>query len=270
MRSAVFCARQLPFTFAVGLPTMTNTNMKPSPIGSPPGAFALALDALHECGARTVLDCPAGEGVFSQRLLQESFAVTAADILPDNFRCEDMSCDFADLNDTLSYPDASFDAVVCLNGLQRIWARSRAIEELTRVLKPGGTLVISFPNVSDIRRRLLFLLTGSVTWSVIGPPHAFVPGATNPASCFRYVMTPADVLAAVSSCGLECQSVHATHYAKGSLAAIPLALLPAMLRWCSPRRIGRVYDREQFALGYANSLAGLLGAFLVVVAKKAV
>ncbi|MDY0171046.1 MAG: class I SAM-dependent methyltransferase [Thermoguttaceae bacterium] len=215
-----------------------------------------------------MLDCPAGEGAFSQRLLDEGFAVTAADIAPNNFRLAAPPCDFADLNDKLPYPDASFDAVVCLNGLQRVWARARAVDELARVVKPGGIVVISFPNISDIRRRMMFFLTGSVTWSVIGPPHAFIHGATNPAGCFRYVMTPADVLAAVSNAGLKCDAIRATHYSTGALAMLPLAVLPLIFRWLSPRAFGRVYDREQFSLRRANSIDGLLGAFLVVVATK--
>lgn len=241
---------------------------KPSPIGSPVAAFDLASDALRECGAKTVLDCPAGEGAFSQRLLDEGFAVTAADIAPSNFRLTAPPCDFADLNDKLPYPDESFDAVVCLNGLQRVWARARAMEELARVVKPGGTVVISFPNISDIRRRIMFYLTGSATWSVIGPPHAFMPGAQNPAGCFRYAMTLADVLAAVSNAGLVCKCTRATHYSKGALAMLPLTVLPLVFGWLSPKRYRGVYDREQFAVRHANSIGGLLGAFLVVVAKK--
>lgn len=241
---------------------------EPSPIGSPVAAFELALDALRGGGASTVLDCPAGEGAFSQRLLDEGFDVTAADIAPDNFRLAGPPCDFADLNDKLPYSDASFEAVVCLNGLQRVWARARAVDELARVVKPGGTVVISFPNISDIRRRMMFFLTGSVTWSVIGPPHAFIHGAPNPASCFRYVMTLADVLAAVSNAGLKCNAVRATHYSTGALAMLPLTVVPLIFRSLSPKTCGLVYDREQFALRRANSINGLLGAFLLVVATK--
>ncbi len=244
------------------------THSEAHAIGSPVRAYSIALDSLHASGARTVLDCPAGEGAFFQQLVRENFAVTAADIAPDNFRLGEFQCDFADLNDRLPYPDASFDAVTCLNGLQRVWARARAVEEMSRVLKPGGTLLISFPNVSDIRRRVLFFLSGSVTWSVIGPPHAFLPGATDPAGCFRYALTLADVLATVSSAGMTCNTIRATHYSAGALALLPLSIMPLIFRWLSPSRYGGVYDREHFAVHRVNSMDGLLGAFLVVVAKK--
>ena len=45
-------------------------------------------------------------------------------------------------------PDASFDAVLCLDMLEHVPAgdRPRAIRELTRVLAPGGRLLLTFPS----------------------------------------------------------------------------------------------------------------------------
>ena len=128
-------------------------------IGSPPRAFEIAMEMLQNAGAKKVLDCPAGEGPFSSMLLKDGCEVVAADVCPDQFGLQEMHCDYVDLNDRLPYADNSFDAVACLNGLQRVWARGRAMKEFARVLRPGGTIVVSFPNNSDIRRRLMFLLT---------------------------------------------------------------------------------------------------------------
>lgn len=45
-------------------------------------------------------------------------------------------------------PDASFDAVLCLDMLEHVPSadRRRAIEELVRVLAPGGRLLVTFPS----------------------------------------------------------------------------------------------------------------------------
>jgi ubiquinone/menaquinone biosynthesis C-methylase UbiE len=43
----------------------------------------------------------------------------------------------------LSWPDASFDMVCCLESLEYFPRPQRALAEMARVLRPGGTLVIS-------------------------------------------------------------------------------------------------------------------------------
>lgn len=241
---------------------------KPSAIGSPPRAFELARDMLQEVGATRILDCPAGQGPFSKILIEHGCDVVAADVCPNQFALREIKCDYVDLNERLPYEDQSFDGIACLNGLQRVWARGRAMREFARVLKPGGTLVISFPNNSDLRRRFLFLLTGSVTWNVIGPPDVCQPDAENPASCFRYPMTLANVLSAMSSVGLECEAIRATHYTKGALLLSPLVVFPVLFGVLSPRKYRNVYDRDRFRVKENMSLDALLGAFLVVRGRK--
>jgi SAM-dependent methyltransferase len=163
----------------------------------------------------------------------------------------------------LPFPDGAFDGVTCLNGLQRVWARGRAVRELARVTKPGGRLIISFPNNADLRRRLLFMMTGSVTWNVIGPPQTCEPQAESPAACFRYPMTLANVLSAIDSVGLKCEAVRPTHVTKGALLLSPLAILPKLFTVLSPKR-----KRDFYYMGPSSTNAALLAAFLVVIARK--
>jgi SAM-dependent methyltransferase len=40
---------------------------------------------------------------------------------------------------------AAFDAIVCLEVLEYVWEPAQALAEMQRVLKPGGTLVLSTP-----------------------------------------------------------------------------------------------------------------------------
>ena len=247
---------------------MHDTCDEPRAIGSPSRAFTLAMKMIQNAGAKNILDCPAGEGPFSKILLSHGFDVVAADVCPEQFRLDEIDCDFVDLNEKLPYDDHSFDAIACLNGLQRVWARGRAVNEFARVLKPGGTIVISFPNNSDIRRRLMFLLTGSVTWNVIGPPHVCLPNATNPASCFRYPMTLTNVLSALSSVGLNCDEIRSTHYTKGAILLSPLALGSFLFSLLSPKQYQSIYDKELFKIKENSSLDALLGEFLIVRATK--
>lgn len=47
----------------------------------------------------------------------------------------------------LPFVGSSFDAVLCVGVIDWLPDRDRALAELTRVLRPGGTMVVSFPNL---------------------------------------------------------------------------------------------------------------------------
>jgi 2-polyprenyl-6-hydroxyphenyl methylase/3-demethylubiquinone-9 3-methyltransferase len=63
-----------------------------------------------------------------------------------------------DVQKELPFNDASFDAVTCVSVLQYIMNPSNLINELSRVLKVQGTLVIEVPNFAWLPYRLQVLL----------------------------------------------------------------------------------------------------------------
>ena len=52
-------------------------------------------------------------------------------------------------SETLPFPDAKFDVVICLEVLEHVFNKDTALTELLRVLRPGGRLVISTPNLNS-------------------------------------------------------------------------------------------------------------------------
>ncbi|MDE0957596.1 MAG: class I SAM-dependent methyltransferase [Planctomycetota bacterium] len=110
-----------------------------------------------------VLDCPAGTGVLSEFLRDLGWDVHCADIDPGNFEAEGFPFEEANLNRGLPHEDESFDAVLCANGLHRLYHPVGAIEEFFRVLRPGGSLYININNYASIQKRLRFLFYGSIT-----------------------------------------------------------------------------------------------------------
>lgn len=46
----------------------------------------------------------------------------------------------------LDFPDGFFDAVICMGVLERVADDGAALAEMVRVLKPGGTLIVTVPN----------------------------------------------------------------------------------------------------------------------------
>jgi len=64
------------------------------------------------------------------------------------------------LDAELPFADRSFDYVTCLEGLEHIENPQQAMREFARVLKPGGHVIVSVPNILNIEERLKWLLYG--------------------------------------------------------------------------------------------------------------
>jgi len=107
-----------------------------------------------------LLDVPAGEGALAARLIAAGFEVTCCDLYPEIFRLKDVDIHPGDLNGELPFADRSFDHVTCLEGLEHIENSQQAMREFARVLRPGGTVTVSIPNILNIEERLKWLLYG--------------------------------------------------------------------------------------------------------------
>jgi len=62
----------------------------------------------------------------------------------------------------LPYADGRFDRALCLDVLEHLTfeEQPRALTELFRVLRPGGELLVSVPNLAHLQSRVHFLLRG--------------------------------------------------------------------------------------------------------------
>lgn len=131
-------------------------------------AAPLAHLAIHDTVARildkaprgSLLDVPAGEGALAARLIAAGFAVSCCDLYPEIFRLKDVPIHQGDLNGELPFAGRSFDHLTCLEGLEHIENPQQAIREFARVLRPGGTVIVSVPNILNIEERMKWLLYG--------------------------------------------------------------------------------------------------------------
>ncbi len=109
--------------------------------------------------APRILDIPCGAGAFTQRLILEGIEVWPADIR-NILQVESERFLAADMNEKLPYGDGFFDAIACIDGIEHIERPFDFIGECHRVLRPGGRLVLSTPNISSLRSRARWLFTG--------------------------------------------------------------------------------------------------------------
>jgi len=99
-------------------------------------------------GYRTVLDAGARDGYYSAQLTEYFESVTALDLSKPEIHHERVFCVAGDLT-KLSYPDESFDVVLCSEVLEHIPALEQAVSEIKRVAKHA--IVIGVPYKQDIR-----------------------------------------------------------------------------------------------------------------------
>ncbi len=76
----------------------------------------------------------------------------------------------------LPFPDNSFDAVTNFHVLEHLWERDRAIDEMYRVLKPKGWLILITPNrwrISALYSNLILKLFKPDLPHPMNPDHTF-------------------------------------------------------------------------------------------------
>ena len=116
-------------------------------LGLPPGAH--------------VLDAPCGSSAALALALKKSgMKVVGADIDPEPAKLLGDSYIAVDLNASFPWEDQRFDAVVSTEGIEHLENHYHFLREMCRVLKPGGVLVLTTPNIVSLRSRMRFFGSG--------------------------------------------------------------------------------------------------------------
>ncbi len=115
---------------------------------------------IHQGHRGRLLDAGAGPGVISKRLKEAGFDVMAADINPFLFSIPEIRCEKADLNESLPFPDESFDYILCSNAIEHLENPYHFVKECYRILKERGKLLITTPNLLNLKSRMANLFVG--------------------------------------------------------------------------------------------------------------
>jgi len=108
----------------------------------------------------SIADIPCGYGAFVKRLQDSGYekilAIDIQNILQydfDNFYIGSMT-------DRLPQKKQSLDVVVNIDGIEHIDEQFKFVKDVSRVLKKGGLFLISTPNISSIRSRWRWFMSG--------------------------------------------------------------------------------------------------------------
>lgn len=224
-----------------------------------------------------MLDIPAGGGPVTQAARSMGHRVVEVDLFPRG----DLSGVRADACARLPFKDGSFDSLLCMEGIEHFENQTGFVRECARVLKPGGVMILSTPNVLHLGSRVAGFLTGQrLMHHGFINEHSTLRGRSGPYLYHghAYLIDAFRLRYILRVVGLELESVRSTTVSASS-AALSI-LYPAL--WLATRytlKRGREWSErhrrepppeivERELARVALSPAVLFGKKLVVVGRK--
>lgn len=114
------------------------------------------LKLLREGEPGRLLDIPSGAGPITSGAREMGYRVCELDLFPK----PGMQGVRADACAPLPFADASFDVLVTMEGIEHFENQTGFLRECARVLKPGGRMILTTPNILHLVSRVSGFLTG--------------------------------------------------------------------------------------------------------------
>lgn len=215
---------------------------------------ASVLDFMERLERGLVLDAGSGTDAIGSLLAERGFKVVALDL----YEATTMPGRFvrADLNAGLPFDDGAFDYILCSESLQYLENHAMLFREFSRVVKKGGSLILSLPNVLNASSRLFFLRRGY--YPGFKPVRRVVETKGWDGVVFNTVSL-VEIMGHAVKTGFELKEVKASAYKKSGYVLYPL--LKAMYA------VGQALERDAAKAALARALSSkdaLLGDHLVV------
>jgi SAM-dependent methyltransferase len=247
----------------------------PTSLLSTPTIHRAVLKALAKIGEQwegDYLDIGSGAGSLLTRVIEgfplRSFACDYTDRL---MKLPNQRVDIVDLNrEALPYTANQFALVTCVETIEHLNDFRAVLSEIYRVLRPGGWVVLTTPNILNLRSRLRYLTFGfhnlfgplAVGEEKIHNPY----GHISPIGWFYLAH-------ALLNTGFGRLDLSVDRYQRRSIFALilfylPLRLCAALSYWREAHKFRTINAQNRPLVGAMNSLDILLGRTLIVAAQK--
>lgn len=218
------------------------------------------------------LDIGSGDGSLIH-LLDAHYTLNscACDYTDALMQLPEQQVDVVDLNlQQLPYPDDSFDLVTFTEVIEHVENHYAVLRDIRRVLKPGGIVVITTPNILNLKSRLRFLFFGF--WSLFGPlqfdaddKHS-VSGHINPLSYFYLCHSLFGVGLKPTYSAVD--KVQRSSLPMLALLWLPIRLLSSYTLVREEQKYDSLDEHNRPIVQTMNGIPMLLGRTIIVVAEK--
>jgi 2-polyprenyl-3-methyl-5-hydroxy-6-metoxy-1,4-benzoquinol methylase len=113
-----------------------------------------------------IVDLGAGQGAFSKRLHDNGYDVLSVDMDPSDFKAAPIPFKAVNFNDEAELKQfrqqykETFDVAIGMEVIEHVENPWEYIRLLSDLVKPGGTILITTPNIESSFSKLMFLFTG--------------------------------------------------------------------------------------------------------------
>jgi len=147
---------------------LTSSSYRGLPVRCAPGVHAASFEALRSrvpTSAR-VLDLASGSGAFLARLRDGGFThLTGVERERESYLLPEVPCLSVDLDKPFAQEmGGTFDVVTAIEIIEHLSSPIAFLQEVRKLLVPGGLLLVSTPNVSEWQSRIKFLLRGRLRY----------------------------------------------------------------------------------------------------------
>jgi len=118
------------------------------------------LNLMKDVSPSSILDIGCGSGSLSYLFSAHGWEVTSCDRDAEGFEFKKEKFIKCDLNEAIPASSGTFAAVVCKQVVEHLRDPRGIMGEFYRVLKPGGVLIFSIPNITSLLSRFYFLRSG--------------------------------------------------------------------------------------------------------------